>query len=63
VVGDRLWRAAHGPGCHQDSRAFRKGSDGLIRKGSDGLNCLQAPSVSRFSFPPSGSLEINAELR
>jgi len=55
MVGDRLWRAARGPGRHQDSRAFRKRSDGL--------NCLQAPSVSRFSFPPSRSLEIIAELQ
>ena len=55
MVGDRLWRAARGPGCHQDFSAFRKGSDGL--------NCFQAPSVSRCSFPPSRSLEIVAELR
>jgi hypothetical protein len=43
MAGGRLWRAARGLDCHQDSGAFRKGSDGL--------NCLQAPSVSRFSFP------------
>jgi hypothetical protein len=55
MAGGRLWRAARGLDCHQDSGAFRKGSDGL--------NCLQAPSVSRFSFPPSRSLEIIEELR
>jgi hypothetical protein len=54
MAGGRLWRAARGLDCHQDSGAFRKGSDGL--------NCLQAPSVSRFSFPPSRILEIIAEL-